>query len=42
MRSFNLLRGVASVVAHTFGNNPVIAPFITVFAAVLAFFVSCV
>ncbi|CAI8979436.1 hypothetical protein EMIT0P44_60090 [Pseudomonas sp. IT-P44] len=33
---------VASVVAHTCGNNRLIAPFIMVFTAVLAFFVSCV
>jgi hypothetical protein len=33
---------VASVVARSFRNNPVIAPFIMVFTAVLAFFVSCV
>jgi hypothetical protein len=33
---------VASVVAHTFGNNPVITPFITVFIVVLAFFASYV
>jgi hypothetical protein len=32
----------ASVVARSFRNNPVIAPFIMVFTAVLAFFATCV
>ncbi len=34
--------GVASVVAPAAGNNLPIAPFIMVFAAVLAFFAGCV
>jgi hypothetical protein len=33
--------GVASVDAPACGNNPVITPFITLFAPVLAFFTSC-
>jgi hypothetical protein len=33
---------LASVVVATFGNNPLIAPFIMVFTAVLAFFAGCV
>ncbi len=41
-RSVKARRGRASVVAPAFGNNPLIAPFIMVFAAVLAFFAGCV
>jgi hypothetical protein len=33
---------LASVVVATFGNNPLIAPFIMVFTTVLAFFAGCV
>ncbi|WLG51415.1 MULTISPECIES: hypothetical protein [Pseudomonas] len=37
-QSVKARHGVASVVARSHGNNPLIAPFITVFTVVLAFF----
>jgi hypothetical protein len=42
MQSVKAGHRVSSVVAPACGNNPVIAPFITLFTPVLAFFVSSV
>ncbi|WP_426201627.1 hypothetical protein [Pseudomonas sp. TWP3-1] len=41
-RSVKAQHGVASVVARAHRNNPLIAPFIMVYATVLAFFAGCV